>query len=176
MDQNLHSSEAKENQKPIRIAINGFGRIGRIFTRIAWDNPRFEIVAINSRSSCDIYAHLLKYDSIYGTWDHGVTHDNNEAIIIDGKRIPLHHENELEKAPWGQYDVDLVLESTGVFRDRKSSQKHIEAGAKYVAISAPGKDVDASLLYGINHRDFDPGNHKIFSCVSCTTTCLAPVA
>ncbi|MFA4831166.1 MAG: type I glyceraldehyde-3-phosphate dehydrogenase [Patescibacteria group bacterium] len=170
-----HSPEAKAKQQPLRVGINGFGRIGRIFTRIVWDNPRFEIVAINSRSSCDIYAHLLKYDSIYGPWDYGVTHDGNDALVIDGKRVPLHHEDELEKAPWDKYDVDVVIESTGVFRDRESSQKHIDAGAKYVAISAPGKNVDASLLYGINHRDFDPKKHRIFSCVSCTTACLAPV-
>lgn len=165
----------KENQPPLRIAINGFGRIGRIFTRIVWDNPRFEIVAINSRSRADIYAHLLKYDSIYGPWEYDVAADGNEAIIIDGKRVPLHHENELENAPWGQYDVDVVIESTGVFRDRTSSQKHIDAGAKYVAISAPAKDVDGSFLYGINHHDFNADDHRIFSTVSCTTTCLAPV-
>lgn len=165
----------KENQPPLKVAINGFGRIGRIFTRIVWDNPRFDVVAINSRSKCDIYAHLLKYDSIYGVWEHDVTNDGNEALIIDGKRVPLHHENELENAPWSKYDVDVVLESTGVFRDKEASQKHIDAGAKYVVISAPA-DVDASLLYGINHREFDADKHKIFSAVSCTTTCLAPLA
>lgn len=167
----IHS---KENQPPLKVAINGFGRIGRIFTRIVWDNPRFEIVAINSRSKADIYGHLLKYDSIYGVWEHDVTNDGNEALIIDGTRVPLHHENELENAPWGQYDVDVVLESTGVFRSKEASQKHIDAGAKYVVISAPA-DVDGSFLYGINHRDFDAEQHKIFSAVSCTTTCLAPV-
>jgi len=167
--------QSKDNQKPLRVAINGFGRIGRIFTRIVWDNPRFEIVAINSRSGCDIYAHLLKFDSIYGPWDHGVTHDDNDALIIDGTRIPLHHEDELENAPWAQYDVDVVIESTGVFRDRASSEKHLEAGAKYVTISAPADDVDESFIYGINHRDFDADKHKIISTVSCTTTCLAPV-
>lgn len=167
----IHS---KDSQPPLRVAINGFGRIGRIFTRIVWDNPRFEIVAINSRSKADIYAHLLKYDSIYGVWEHDVINDENDALIIDGKRVPLHHENELENAPWGQYDVDIVIESTGVFRNREASQKHIDAGAKYVVISAPA-DVDGSFLYGINHRDFDADKHKIFSAVSCTTTCLAPV-
>lgn len=171
-----HSEEAKATQKPLNIAINGFGRIGRIFTRLAWDNPRFNIVAINSRSDADIYAHLLKYDSIYGPWDYGVSHDGNEALVIDGKRIPLHHEADAEKAPWGQYGVDVVIESTGVFRDREQSQKHINAGAKYVAVSAPAKDADATLVYGINHRGFDAQKHRVFSCASCTTTCLAPVA
>ncbi|OGH73828.1 MAG: type I glyceraldehyde-3-phosphate dehydrogenase [Candidatus Magasanikbacteria bacterium RIFCSPHIGHO2_02_FULL_51_14] len=176
MEYSPHSEEAKAKQKPLKVAINGFGRMGRIFTRLAWDNPRFIIVAINSRSDADIYAHLLKYDSIYGPWDYGVAHDGNEALVIDGKRIPLHHEADVARAPWRQYDIDVVIESTGVFRDRESSQKHIDAGAKYVAITAPAKDVDATLLYGINHREFDAKNHRVFSCASCTTACLAPVA
>lgn len=162
-------------QKPLRIAINGFGRIGRIFTRVVWDNPNFDLVAINSRSKCDIYAHLLKYDSFYGVWDKEVTFEGNEAIIVDGKRIPFHHENELEHAPWDDYKVDVVIESTGVFRDRKSSEKHIESGARYVLISAPAKDEDKTMIYGINHEEFDPEKHKIVSAASCTTTCLAPV-
>ena len=161
--------------KKIKIAINGFGRIGRIFTRLAWDNPLFEIVAINSRSTCDIYAHLLKYDSIYGPWEHDVSFEGNEALLIDGQRVALHHENEIESAPWGDHNVDIVIESTGVFRDRASSEKHLEAGARHVVISAPAKDEDASLLYGMNHESFDPEQHKIISAVSCTTTCLAPV-
>ncbi len=161
--------------QPVKVAINGFGRIGRIFTRIAWDNPGIEIVAINSRSKCDIYAHLLKYDSIYGVWDKEVSFDDNRALIIDGKEVPLHHENEIEQAPWGEHEVDVVLESTGVFRDRISSEKHLEAGAKYVLISAPAKEEDISMIYGINHQDFDPEKHKIISAASCTTTCLAPI-
>ena len=161
--------------KKLRVAINGFGRIGRIFTRVAWENPNIEIVAINSRSSGDIYAHLLKYDSIYGVWDHEVTHNNDHEIIVDGKSIALYHENELERAPWKKHDIDVVLESTGVFRDRESSQKHIDNGAKYVLISAPAKKEDITLIYNINHEQFDPEQHKIVSAASCTTTCLAPV-
>ena len=165
-----------ENKK-LRVAINGFGRIGRIFTRVAWENPNIEIVAINSRSPGDIYAHLLKYDSIYGVWDHEVTHNNDHEIIVDGKHsIALYHENELENAPWKKHNVDVVLESTGVFRDRDSSQKHIDNGAKYVLISAPAKKEDKTLIYNINHEQFDPAKHKIVSAASCTTTCLAPVA
>lgn len=163
-------------KKPLKVAINGFGRIGRIFTRIAFDNPNIEIVAINSRSECDIYAHLLKYDSVYGPWEKEVSHDGNDAIVIDGIRIPLHHENEIEHAPWDDYDVDVVLESTGVFRDRESSEKHLESGAKHVLISAPGKDEDITMIYGINHDEFDSEKHKIVSSASCTTTCLAPIA
>jgi glyceraldehyde 3-phosphate dehydrogenase len=162
-------------QERLRIAINGFGRIGRIMTRIAWDTHGLHIVAINSRSDADIYAHLLKYDSVYGPWHHDVEHEGNDALIIDGKRVPLHHENELENAPWKDYGVDVVIESTGVFRDRVSSEKHLESGAKRVMISAPAKDEDVSLLYNINHNLFDPEKHKIISAVSCTTTCLSPV-
>ena len=160
---------------PLRVAINGFGRIGRILARIAWDNPHFEVVAINSRSEADIYAHLLKYDSIYGPWEHEVSYRDNSALIIDGKEVPLHHEDEVEKAPWSGYDVDVVIESTGVFRDRETSEKHMEAGAKYVVISAPAKDEDITMIYGINHTAFDPQRHRVISAASCTTTCAAPV-
>lgn len=160
---------------PINIAINGFGRIGRIFTRVIWDNPNVNLVAANSRSGADIYAHLLKYDSIYGPWEHEVSYEGNEALLIDGKRVPMHHEDELEHAPWDAYDVDVVIESTGVFRDRASSEKHLESGAKHVLISAPAKDEDITMIYGINHEQFDPKEHKIISAASCTTTCLSPL-
>jgi len=159
----------------LRVAINGFGRMGRIFTRIAWDNPAFELVAINSRSDADIYAHLLKYDSIYGPWEHEVGFAQNEALVIDDQRILLHHEDEVESAPWGEYEVDVVIESTGVFRGRAASEKHLEAGAKYVLITAPAKDEDATLIFGMNHEQFDPADHRIVSAASCTTTCAAPV-
>jgi len=161
--------------KPLRIAINGFGRIGRVLTRVIANNSAIELVAINSRSDCDMYAHLLKYDSIYGPWEKEVGFENNDALIIDGTRVPLHHENELNHAPWGEYNVDVVIESTGVFRDREASEKHLEAGAKYVLISAPAKKEDKTLIYNINHTEFDPAKHKIISAASCTTTCLAPV-
>lgn len=161
--------------KPLRIAINGFGRIGRVLTRIIWDNPNFELVAINSRSGADIYAHLLKYDSIYGPWEKEVSFADNNALIINGKRIILYHENEMERAPWIAHDIDVVVESTGVFRNRASSQKHLEQGAKYVVVSAPAKQEDITMIYGINHEQFDPDRHKIISAASCTTTCLAPV-
>jgi glyceraldehyde 3-phosphate dehydrogenase len=143
--------------------------------RIAWDNPVFDIVAINSRSEADIYAHLLKYDSIYGPWEHEVSFEGNDAIVVDGKRVALYHEDELEHAPWKECSPDIVIESTGVFRDRKSSEKHLEAGAKYVVVSAPTEDEDASFVWGVNHEQFDPARHRIVSAVSCTTTCLAPV-
>lgn len=161
--------------KPMRVAINGFGRMGRIFTRLAWDNPNFEIVAINSRSHADIYAHLLKYDSVYGSWNKKVASAGDKALSIDGKVVHLDHEDEVLNAPWGKYDIDLVIESTGVFRSREATQKHLDAGAKYVLISAPGKDEDKTMIFQINHKEFDPKKHKILSAASCTTTCLAPV-
>lgn len=162
-------------KKPMRVAINGFGRMGRIFTRLAWDDPNFEIVAINSRSHADIYAHLLKYDSVYGPWDKKVASAGDKAISIDGKKVHLDHEDEAINAPWAKYDIDLVIESTGVFRSREATQKHLDAGAKYVLISAPGKDEDKTMIFQINHKEFDPKKHKILSAASCSTTCLAPV-
>ena len=161
--------------KKIRIGINGFGRIGRILTRVAWNNPALEIAAINSRSDADIYAHLLKYDSIYGRWGHEVDCDGNDALVIDGTRVPLLHNGDITNAPWKGRDVDVVIESTGVFRDRASSEAHVRGGAKYVVVSAPAKEEDKTMIYGINHEEFDPEKHKIISAASCTTTCLAPI-
>lgn len=162
--------------QPLRIAINGFGRIGRIFTRVAWDNPALEIVAINSRSDADIYAHLLKYDSIYGPWDHEVTHADNEALVVDGKKIMLFHEKDITRPIWKELRIDVVIESTGVFRDRAASEKHVSVGgAKKVVISAPAKGEDCTLVYGSNHELFDPQKHVVISAASCTTTCLSPV-
>lgn len=162
--------------KPVRVAINGFGRIGRIFTRVIWGNTAFELVAINSRSDADIYAHLLKYDSIYGPWEHEVTYDDNKALIVNGKRILLFHEKEIPAHLWADHKIDIVVESTGVFRNRESSEKHLLAGAKHVVISAPTKDEDITMVYGTNHELFNPVTHKVVSAASCTTTCLASVA
>jgi len=162
--------------KPTRIAINGFGRIGRILTRVVWDNPAFEVVAINSLSSCDIYAHLVKYDSIYGVWNVETGYaQTDDSISINGKTIPFFHEKNITDIDWGTLDVDVVIESTGVFRDRALSEKHINSGAKHVVISAPANEEDITMIYGINHELFDPQQHKIISAASCTTTCLAPV-
>lgn len=161
--------------KPIRLAINGFGRMGRILTRVIWNNPNFELVAVNSRSDADIYAHLLKYDSIYGPWDREVSFDGNEALVINGKKIKLFHEQEISDSLWQESNIDVVIESTGVFRSREASERHLLAGAKHVVISAPAKDEDITMIYGINHELFDAEKHKIISAASCTTTCLAPV-
>jgi glyceraldehyde 3-phosphate dehydrogenase len=161
--------------KPTRIAINGFGRIGRVLTRVIWDNPNVELVAINSRSGADIYAHLLKYDSIYGPWDHEVSFEGNEALIVDGKKIKLFHDKEITGNRWGDEKIDIVIESTGVFRSREQSEQHTKAGAKHVVITAPAKNEDITMIYGMNNELFDPAKHKVVSAASCTTTCLAPV-
>ena len=163
-------------KRPLRIAINGFGRIGRVFTRVVWNNPAFEIVAINSLSKCDIYAHLMKYDSIYGVWDVPTDFSSeDDAVFFGGKRIAFYNERDIENIDWASHDVDIVIESTGVFTDRASSEKHLDSGAKHVVISAPAKDEDITMIYGINHDLFDPEAHKIISSASCTTTCLAPL-
>ncbi|MFA6427884.1 MAG: type I glyceraldehyde-3-phosphate dehydrogenase [Candidatus Magasanikbacteria bacterium] len=161
-------------EKKLRVAINGFGRIGRIAVRVLWDKPEIEIVAINSRSKCDIYAHLLKYDSIYGPWEKEVGYKENTHLVVDGTMIPMYHKDSIDELPWSTHDVDVVIESTGAFKDKASCEKHLTAGARYVLISAPGKDEDATLIYNVNHEKFDPDTHHIVSAASCTTTCLAP--
>lgn len=144
--------------------------------RVAWNNPNLEIVAINSRSDADIYAYLLKYDSIYGPWEHEVGYEGNEALVVDGKKIPLFHSKEIAPGLWDQSRVDVVMESSGLFRNRAESEKHLAAGAKHVVVSAPAKDEDITMVYGINHELFNPSQHKIISGASCTTTALAAVA
>lgn len=161
--------------KKMRVAVNGFGRIGRIFTRASWDNPNFEIVAINSRSGAGMYAHLLKYDSVYGTWDNEVKSAGEDTLVIGGKKIPLLHEDKIENISWKKHKVDVVVESTGVFRKREDVEKHLRAGAEYVVVSAPAKGEDKTLINKVNDDEFDPKKHKILSAASCTTTCLAPV-
>ncbi|OGE76471.1 MAG: type I glyceraldehyde-3-phosphate dehydrogenase [Candidatus Doudnabacteria bacterium RIFCSPLOWO2_01_FULL_48_57] len=160
--------------KPIKLAINGLGRIGRVFLRIAWDNPHFDIIAANSRSDIETYAHLLKYDSTYGVWDKDVKAEDDK-LIIDGKVIPFHQEVDGEDLPWGQLGAELVLDATGKFKNRAEAESHIKAGAKYVVVTAPGHDLEATLVYGVNHEIFDPQNHKIISGASCTSICTSLV-
>lgn len=161
-------------KKP-RIAINGFGRIGKNVLRCNLERELLEIVALNDTSGADIHAHLLKYDSLYGTLKNDIKHDSGH-IIIDGKKIPAFSEKDPEKLPWKDLGVDVVLECTGVFTDREGASKHIKAGAKRVIISAPGKGVDATFVIGVNCESFDPKKHFIVSNASCTTNCLAPLA
>ncbi len=160
--------------KPIRLAINGLGRIGRIFLRIAWNNPHFEIVASNSRSDLETYAHLLKYDSTYGLWDKEVK-VKGKNLVIEGKAVPFIQETESFDLPWRKYKTDLVLDATGKHKNRAEAAQHIKAGARYVVVSAPGHDLEATLVYGVNHKTFDPKKHKIISGASCTSICSSLV-
>ncbi|MCR4962741.1 MAG: type I glyceraldehyde-3-phosphate dehydrogenase [Firmicutes bacterium] len=158
----------------VRVAINGFGRIGRPFFRLAFDNPELEIVAINGRTNPKSFAHLLKYDSTHGRYDKEVTWDE-QNLIVEGKKIPVLAEPDPALLPWKDMNVDVVLESTGKFKDYDGAYKHITAGAKKVVISSPGKNEDITMVYGVNHTDYDPSKHTIISNASCTTTALAPV-
>ena len=161
-----------------KIAINGFGRIGRCVARQLLDksNPGLELAAINDLTSPDVLAHLMQFDSVHRTFAHDVTASEG-SLSVGGKRIPVYAEKDPAKLPWKDLGVDIVLECTGIFRDRAGGQKHLDAGAKRVIISAPGeKDIDGTFCVGINTNTFDPKKHVIVSNASCTTNCLAPVA
>ncbi len=159
----------------IKVGINGFGRIGRNVLRIAMEDKvsEFEIVAINNPGKVEELAHLFKYDSCFGKYEGSVEVKNNN-LVVDGKEIRVFGEYEPEKLPWGEIGVELVIESTGVFRDREGASKHISSGAKKVLISAPAKGEDVTVVMGVNEENYDPANHNIISNASCTTNCLAP--
>lgn len=159
----------------IKIAINGFGRIGRLSFRKVFGNSDYEVVAINDLTSPDMLAYLLKYDSVQGAFkDHTVENDE-ESITVDGKRIRIYSESDPSKLPWGELDVDIVLECTGFFASKAKSQAHIDAGAKKVLISAPAGNDLPTIVYGVNHETLTKED-KIVSGASCTTNCLAPMA
>ncbi len=159
----------------LRVAINGFGRIGRNFLRTSKVVTDFQIVAINDLTDAPTLAHLLRYDSVHGIFDADVK-VKDSSIVVDGKEIRISAETAPEKLPWKNLGVDLVIESTGRFTDRAGAEKHIAAGAQWVLISAPAKDPDITVCLGINDETLDPAKHKIISNASCTTNCLAPVA
>jgi glyceraldehyde 3-phosphate dehydrogenase len=159
-----------------RVAINGFGRVGRAAFRAAHERePGFDLVAINDVASAEALAHLLKYDSVYGRFP-GTVEAAEGAVIVDGRSVPLLAEADPERLPWGDLDVDVVLECTGRFRTRAEAAKHLEAGARKVVVSAPMKDPDATIVLGVNLEAYDPESHDVVSNASCTTNCLAPVA
>jgi len=160
---------------PLRIAINGFGRIGRTFFRVAFGHPGIEIVAINDLTDAATLAHLLKYDSSHGIFSRAVEAVDS-ALAVDGTKVRVLRESDPLRLPWQEMAVDLVVEATGVFTDRPSAQKHLAAGAKWVVISAPAKDPDVTVVLGVNADAYDPARHRIISNASCTTNCLAPVA
>ncbi len=159
----------------LRVAINGFGRIGRNFFRASSGHNEFEIIAINDLSDPKTLAHLLKYDSVHGIFDADIK-TGNGSIIVGGREVKVLGVTEPEKLPWKDIGVDIVVESTGIFTDRPSAARHLEAGAKWVIISAPAKEPDATVCMGVNEEILDPTKHKIISNASCTTNCLAPVA
>jgi glyceraldehyde 3-phosphate dehydrogenase (phosphorylating) len=159
-----------------RVAINGFGRIGRNFFRAYLKrDPDFEVVALNDLASPDVLAHMLKYDSTHGVLDIDIGHGDGE-LTIDGNTIKVLSEREPQALPWGDLGVDVVVESTGFFTGRDGAQKHLDAGAKKVVISAPATDPDVTLVLGVNDDAYDPEQHHIVSNASCTTNCVAPMA
>ncbi|MFC2656496.1 type I glyceraldehyde-3-phosphate dehydrogenase [Rothia dentocariosa] len=160
----------------VRVAINGFGRIGRTFFRAARAEAKgFEIVAINDLTDPKTLANLLKYDSIMGRLGADVE-VKDDALVVDGKEIKILAERNPADLPWKDLGVDVVLESTGFFTEGSKAQAHIDAGAKKVIISAPGKNIDGTFVMGVNDDQYDPQNHHIVSNASCTTNCLAPLA
>jgi len=159
----------------IKIAINGFGRIGRVFLRAALKNKDLEIVAINDLMDITTIAHLLKYDSIHGPLDMEVVCNDN-GIEVAGRHISVTAIKDPAELPWQKHGVDIAAECTGLFRDRESAAKHLIAGARKVIISAPAADADATIVMGVNHNRYDPQKHHIVSNASCTTNCLSPVA
>ena len=159
-----------------RVAINGFGRIGRNFFRACMKrDPDFEIVAINDLASDDVLAHMLKYDSTHGVLEAEVSHGEGE-LIVDGTSYRVLSEREPQALPWSDLEIDVVVESTGFFTDREGAQKHLDAGAKKIVISAPATDPDVTLVLGVNDDTYDPDQHNIVSNASCTTNSVAPMA
>lgn len=160
----------------VRVAINGFGRIGRTFFRVAQnEGVGFEIVAINDLTDVETLAHLLKYDSIMGRFNAEVEVKEG-ALVVDGKEIKILAERDPQNLPWKDLGVDVVLESTGFFTEGSKAKAHLEAGAKKVILSAPGKNIDGTFVMGVNDDQYDAANHHIVSNASCTTNCLAPMA
>ncbi|HCX73093.1 MAG TPA: type I glyceraldehyde-3-phosphate dehydrogenase [Candidatus Cloacimonas sp.] len=157
-----------------KLAINGFGRIGRLVFRAIFEEEDYEVVAINDLTDAKTLAHLLKYDSVHGIYKYDVEAKDG-AIIVGNKEIKIFAEKDPAGLPWKELDVEIVVEATGVFRTREKAGKHLTAGAKKVILSAPAKDeIDATVVMGVNHKDLKPED-KIISNASCTTNCLAPV-
>jgi len=159
----------------IRVAINGFGRIGRSVARVGFGHPDIEIVAINDLTDAGTLAHLLKYDSVHGVLLREIE-AKKEVLLVDGKTIRVFQEKDPARLPWGALRIDVVVESTGLFIGRDAAGKHREAGAKKVIISAPAKEPDITVVMGVNAQDYDPEKHHLVSNASCTTNCLAPIA
>lgn len=158
----------------IRIAINGFGRIGRLVFREAIQSNEFEVVAVNDLSDAHQLAHLLKFDSVHGIYN-GEIQSEEDAFIVDGKRVKVLSEKDPANLPWGELDIDVVIESTGRFRSMEEVSLHVQAGAKKAILSAPAKGDMPTYVMGVNHTEYDP-SQNVISNASCTTNCLSPVA
>lgn len=158
----------------VKIAINGFGRIGRLVFREAMKQEDFEVVAVNDLTDAHQLAHLLKYDSIHGIYDAEVASED-DAFIVNGNRVQVISQSDPAKLPWGELDVDVVIEATGRFRSMEEVSKHVQAGAKKAILSAPAKGEMPTYVIGVNHTQYDP-SQDVISNASCTTNCLAPVA
>lgn len=158
--------------KKIRVGINGFGRIGRIATRIILERSNLEIAAINSKADSTSHAYLLKYDTTYGTLSQKIEARNNH-LYIDNKKVTVFQKEKPHEIPWHDEDIDIVVDSTGKFRNSADLEAHLQKGAKYVVLSAPAKDNTKTLIMGVNHNLFDPKKDNIVSNSSCTTNCLA---
>lgn len=159
----------------IKVGINGFGRIGRNIFRQALNNEKIEIVAINDLTDADMLAHLLKYDSVHGKID-AVVNVSDQTLIVNNEEITISSEANPADIPWEEHGVDIVIEATGRFTEKSDNQKHIDAGAKKVIITAPAKDEDLTVVIGVNEAEYNPKEHHIISNASCTTNCLATYA
>jgi len=158
----------------VKIAINGFGRIGRMAFRAGLSYKEVEFVGLNDLTDSATLAHLLKYDSSQGVLKADVS-STDRALIVNGKEIRIYNERDPSNIPWGEVGAEIVLECTGLFRDRERASAHLKSGAKKVIISAPGTNPDATFVMGVNHHEYDPQKHHVVSNASCTTNCLAPV-
>jgi glyceraldehyde 3-phosphate dehydrogenase len=159
----------------LRVGVNGFGRIGRVFFRAALDTKELEVVAVNDLADAKTLAHLLKHDSVHGPLAAEVF-AKGEALFVDGREVRVCSVKDPAALPWRALGVEVVVESTGLFRDRATSSKHLAAGARKVVITAPAKDPDVTIVLGVNEAAYDPARHHLVSNASCTTNCLAPVA
>ena len=158
----------------VKVAINGFGRIGRLVFRQIYNMDGIDVVAINDLTSPEVLAHLLKYDSALGRFNQQITHTDN-SIVVNGDDIKIYAQKDPAQIPWGAHDVDVVIESTGFFTDKAKAEAHLTAGAKRVVISAPATGEMKTIVFNVNHQILD-GSETIISCASCTTNCLAPMA
>ncbi|MCY7438958.1 MULTISPECIES: glyceraldehyde-3-phosphate dehydrogenase [Bacillus] len=158
----------------VKAAINGFGRIGRMVFRKAMLDDQIQIVAVNASYPAETLAHLIKYDTNHGRYECDVTAED-DALIVNGKRVHLLNNRDPKQLPWGELGIDIVIEATGKFNSKDQAMGHIDAGAKKVVLTAPGKNEDVTIVMGVNEDDLDPEKHVVISNASCTTNCLAPV-